>query len=425
MLTSTRGAEASPERWTPWSDRRLRDAIAALVVVFAWLAFTVPSGGYDGDLDHWVRWSHRIARFGLANVYGGVSESANYLPVFMWVLAGLNRIAGGPLTSETVQLVKVAALAFDFGLGVALAAFLASRGRNPALAILVVANPATLYDSWVWGQIDAMHTAFVVGAWLALARGSAAWAASLFLLALNTKLQSVVFLPFFLFALVHVLGTRWRAWLRAAAACAAVQVALLAPFMRERALRALWSNTVGIVGYFQAISLNAYNVWYLVAPDRVEAEDTELLFHATYRTWGVAMFALALVVIAVPFATSVRRLWRERRLERLDEDGFLLLGLVGVAFFAFPTEVHERFLHPAVVLLGVDAVLRGRYLAYGVASAAYVLNLEGVLRWRGLRYDSLAFEPRAIAAVVLAVFAAGAVDAYRRVASVHSRSRAR
>ena len=412
-MTGVRVHAIVPTPMTSRDTPALREAVALLLVVFAWLAFTAPSGGFEADLQFWVRWSHRIEKFGLGKAYGGVTGQANYLPVFLWVLAGLNRVAGGALTLENVQLVKVATLLFDLGLGIALARLLASRGRNPALALLVVANPATLYDGWVWGQIDAMHTAFVAGSWIALAGGSGPLAAVLFLLALDTKLQSVVFLPFFAFALAHVLGGRVRAWAASLAACAAVQALLLAPFLHAQALAALRQNVLGVVGYFKAVSLNAYNLWYLVLRDPAEIEDTEPFLHASYRLWGVLLFAAALLVIAVPFLRAVRRAWRDGLPRRLADDGFLLLALVGVAFFLFPTEVHERFLHPAVVLLGIDAVLNGRYLAYGVLSAAYLLNLESVLRWRGLGYESFLFDPRLVAVAVLGVFAAGAWRAYR------------
>lgn len=408
--------DSAPRSFAPPTQASLafRQAAALLIVLFAWLAFTAPSGGFEPDLQFWIRWSHRIDRFGLGKAYGGVTGQANYLPVFLWVLAGLGRVTGGALTAENVQLVKVATLLFDLGLGLALAWFLASRGRNPALALLVVANPATLYDSWVWGQIDAIHTAFVAGSWLALAAGAGPLAAALFLLALNSKLQTLVFLPFFAFALAHVLGRRVRAWAASLVACAAVQAVLLAPFLNAQALRALRQNVLGIVGYFKAVSLNAYNLWYLLLGDPSEVEDTGPFLHATYRLWGVLLLALALALIAVPFLRLVRRAWREGEPRRLADDGFLLLALAGLAFFLFPTEVHERFLHPAVVLLGIDAVQRGRYLAYAVLSGAYLLNLENVLRWRGLRYESLLFDPRLVALAILAVFAAATWQAFRR-----------
>ncbi len=394
-----------------------RAAIAVLVVVFAWLAYTVPAGGFEADLDFWIRWSNRIHRFGLGNVYGGVTGNANYLPVFPWVLAGLNRVVGGALTQENVVLVKVAALMFDAVLGIVIAIAIARRGRPPALALLVVANPATLYNSWVWGQIDAIHTAFVAGSWLALVDGRGAVAAILFVLALNSKLQSVVFLPFFAFALVHVLGRNPRRWAAAAIASAVTQLVLLAPFLNERALRAIWKNVFGVVGYFKAVSLNAWNLWYLVLADPAEVEDTTRVLGMTYRAWGVALLGAALLLVAIPFVRWVRRLFRERSPVNLDEHGFLLLGLAGVAFFAFPTEVHERFLHTAVVLVGIDAVIRGRYALYAALSIAYLVNLEGVLRWRGLDYGRAVFDPRATAVLVLALFAVGTGWGWIRVTS--------
>ncbi len=395
-------------------DRRtLLQAWALLLLAFSWLALTVPAGGFDADLAYWVKWSHRIERFGLARVYGGLEASANYLPVFMWILAGLGRLTGGPLSQETVPLVKVAALAFELGLGLALAQFLWRRSRNPALALLVMLNPATLYDSWVWGQIDAMHTALVALAWMALASGSVAAACVLFLLALNTKLQSVVFLPFFALAAVAVLGRSWRGWLRTAAACVATQLALLWPFLDGRALRGIWGNVTGIVGYFPAVSLNAYNLWYFLVEEPADTPDTVRWLGVSYRAWGVVLLAAALAVLTVPLARWVRGLVLRKELRRLGQEGFFFLGMAGLSFFAFATEAHERFLHPAVTLLGIDAVLRGRYALFAISSAAYLLNLEDVLRWRGVGYESGLFEPKLIASAVLVAWAAGAWRAWR------------
>ncbi len=404
---------AKPAR--PRADASLGQAAALLAVVFGWLAFTAPAGGFEADIDHWIRWSYRIDQFGMSNAYGGLTGKANYLPMFIWVLAGLNRIVRGALTQDNAaQFVKIVALMFDFALGLAVARLLSARGRNPCLALLVAVNPATLYDSWVWGQIDAMHTALVAGSWIALTANRAPLAALLFLLALNTKLQSVIFVPFFVFALVHVIGGRWKTWAITVAACCGAQLALLAPFLNGRALRALSENVTGIVGYFNGVSLNAYNLWYLLADDPSQLKDTETFLHSTYRHWGMVLLAVALATIALPFARYVRRLWRSHALDRLDENGFLLLGVAGVAFFAFPTEVHERFLQPAVALIGIDAVLHGRYLAYAVLSSAYLLNLENVLRWRGLEYQGLLFDPRLVAASVLAIFVYGTWQAYQR-----------
>jgi len=392
-------------------------AVALLLVVFGWLCFTVPAGGFEADQEYWIRWSHRIHSFGLSQVYGGLAGQANYLPVSLLVLTLINHLIGGALSPESVPLVKVATLLFDLALGLVLAGFLHRRGRHPALALVVVANPATLYNSWVWGQIDAMHTAFAAGAWLALSSGQGPLAAALFLLALNTKLQSVVLVPFFLFALAHVLGRRLTAWIATAASCLGVQAALLLPFWNARALTALRHNVFGIVGYFKAVSLNAHNLWYLILADPSQVDDTGRFLGSTYRLWGEGLFALALGLIAVPFYRWIRRLWHDSRLQDLDRTGFLFMGLAGLAFFDLPTEAHERFVHQAVVFFGIDAVLRGRYLFYALVSAFYLVNLEDVLRWRGLGYETFLFDARLGAMAMLALLGVGIWQAYRRTRS--------
>jgi hypothetical protein len=136
------------------------------------------------------------------------------------------------------------------------------------------------------------------------------------------------------------------------------------------------------------------------------------VWSVSYRSWAVALFLAASVAIALPWMTTVRRHWREARLGELDRELFLALGIAGLAFFLFPTQMHERYLHPAVALLGVDAVLRGRYALYGLTSAMYLLNLEAVLRWRGL--PDAVLRPRPVAAALLVAFAVALAQLWRR-----------
>ena len=64
------------------------------------------------------------------------------------------------------------------------------------------------------------------------------------------------------------------------------------------------------------------------------------------------------------------------------------------------------------VRLPSAAVLRGRFAVYGAVSALYLLNLEAVLRWRGLPEHVL--RPRPIAAALLVAFAVALAGLWQR-----------
>lgn len=392
---------------------RLRAATLALVAAWLWLLLFASNGGHPFDLSCWQDWSGGIAEHGLGGVYE--TPGLDYLPGFLWVLAALNFIAGGPIGSQ-VWLVKAAALTADLLLAIGVARLLARRGRDPLLALLLFLNPALLYNSWVWGQVDGLLTALVGGSALALVAGRPALGVALAVLALNVKPQAIAFLPHLGFLLLHVAGTWRRDWLRILATLTVVQLAVLAPFLLRDAGDAILRVVVTRVGHYPVLSMNAYNVWYFASADPMGAPDLVRVGGVTYRAWGVAAFLAASVAIALPWIGTVRRRWRAYSLDHIDRELFLTLGVAGLAFFLLPTQMHERYLHPAVALLGVDAVLRGRFALYAWTSAAYLLNLEGVLRWRGIP-DAL-LRPRPIAVALLAAFVVALATSWRQARAV-------
>jgi hypothetical protein len=110
----------------------------------------------------------------------------------------------------------------------------------------------------------------------------------------------------------------------------------------------------------------------------------------------------------------VRRRWRTGRLGEVDGELFLALGVAGLAFFLFPTQMHERYLHPAVVFVGVDALLRGRFMLYCAVSVLYLLNLASVSLVRWVLDAPDVVLPRPIAAALLVAFAVALAALWQR-----------
>jgi Gpi18-like mannosyltransferase len=382
----------------------LAQAIALLALLFALLAFTVPSGGYD--MEWWLDWSARLARGGIGHVYdrGGV----NYPPMWLELLAGVTALAGGPISPARTFTVKLVPLAFDLAIGIALAVWLARRGRDPHRALFVSLNLALVYDAWVWGQIDAIHSFFVLAAALLLLEERPVLAAVAAALAVGTKLQAVVFAPFLLLAFACVAGRRWRVWVGAAAAVAGAAAMVLAPFAAAGRLSAPFRGAVSGLDFYPAVSLNAANLWYLLVGDPYNTSDAIRFLGISCKLWGLGLLALALGAVVLPWWRVIAARRRAGAPGLPAAETLLALALVGIAFFWFPTQMHERYLHPGVLLLGAYAVASGRWAAYAVLSSAYLLNLERVQRFRGFtKYGVQIFDPQLIALAVLAVFAHG------------------
>ena len=116
------------------------------------------------------------------------------------------------------------------------------------------------------------------------------------------------------------------------------------------------------VGKYPYISINAHNFWYWALASQYDLRtfgqptDTALYIGAyPVRTVGFVLFGIAAGLIAL-------RAWVYP--ERRDE--FLLAAGLHAAFFMFSTQMHERYLYPAVPLMALAMVgRRWLWLVYG------------------------------------------------------------
>ena len=201
-------------------DRRLWLLLAAALVVR--LVLMPLPDPYEADLStFWRPWMAFAAQNGLAQLYLRGEPAVNYPPFYLALLAGLGSLyrlvipdfAYTPLQSILIKLPGVVA-----DLGVAVLIYYAARltvaeGRKETLPIAAAAlwafNPAIIYVSAYWGQVDSIHTFWLLAALLAALGRRWGWSGVFMALSLLTKLQAIVLLPLLLF-----LAWRWRGLMR-------------------------------------------------------------------------------------------------------------------------------------------------------------------------------------------------------------------
>jgi hypothetical protein len=92
----------------------------------------------------------------------------------------------------------------------------------------------------------------------------------------------------------------------------------------------------------------------------------------------------------------------------------LSFGTIPLLFAFFNTQMHERYWHAAILFLAAYGFLRHDYLPYVLASVAYFLNLEGILRFLQLKnYGVLVFQPWFVAALFGLTILIAIVNIYR------------
>ncbi len=396
---------------------RVRRSTALLILalflgtVLRGAVLSAPRTGHDADQQIFVKWTQAFHEHGIGGFYP-MTSFCNYPPLFLlalWFVGQVVSVFDGVLMNETAMriILKIPANLADL----AIALLLYRHGKcflGPARSLgaccLYYFNPVSIYISAYWGQVDSIHGLFLLAALIAVSPRRWVLAGLFCALAVLQKFQSVAILPLVLFE-VYRIG-RWNAvarWL--VGAVLTIAVALLPFYKCGVAETALRRGYVDVIGQYNDLSRNAYNVWYLLAsPSTADTSvppfiarivaDGRLSFSADeswllWLTWRhISLMVYATVVAVILSLYSLR----PNQIRRLAAGGAL-----GLAFFLFPTEMHERYAYPAIVLLPLWAVSSPwRERLYVALCAMLALNLAAVV-------PAEEFAP-AIAAMTLAGF---------------------
>ncbi|MCH8251369.1 MAG: NPCBM/NEW2 domain-containing protein [Planctomycetes bacterium] len=372
-------------------------ALAVILLLgIAARAWVVSRGkiGFPDDYDIYFRWTRALAEHGLAGFYDAVSF-CDYPPLallIMWAVGSITAQFEGALSSDSVLLAifKIPACLAD--VVIALALYVEGRrifgGRRAAgAAALYFLNPVAIYNSAYWGQVDAIHTAIILIGIIFVGRRRFGLAGAFLALALLQKFQSIAFAP-----LVLLDAYRCRRWqglgMVMVGGIVAASIVCL-PFAMNGVLDDVLPRAyVNVVGQYNELSKNAFNLWYLA--DHPAMPDTSIpegvlryvangqpsahegaspLMWLTWRHISLLAYSLVVAVILSIYSLRPGPIAR-----------WGAAGLLGLAFFAVPTEMHERYAHPVLALLAIWAVTGAwRERTYTLLSVLLLLNLTVVL----------------------------------------------
>lgn len=406
-------------------NQLLAGVAVALAGVYVALAIVLPDAGYDKYF--WVTWTQDIINHGLGSIY--LNPEANNQPLVMWLLWLFGHLFhnADAVTYGNINWLKLFIIPFDLIALFMVARKLLKTGRNVWWIALLAINPAFWYNTLVWGQIDTVHTTLVLLALIAAERGrwDLTWLS--YIIALNVKLQAIIFLPLVVLLTLRPMrlsgfNARWRIW----AGLGALQAVTLAPFVLSgHIVQTLEALAGRAIGFYPVLSRNAYNIYYLMARDPFNTPDTNVALGISVRWWGMALFALAALMVLLPFALTIinrafNNLSRNERLATLAQSA----ALITLAFFLFNTQMHERYLHPAILFSGLYWLMGGQWWPYAMLSVGYLLNLEGVMHYLywiderifGLKIDHASlpiFEPNLVAALLCGCFIMASAAFYR------------
>jgi dolichyl-phosphate-mannose--protein O-mannosyl transferase/Gpi18-like mannosyltransferase len=333
--------------------------------------------GFKTDISTYAAWAIGLTQHGFSTFYSSVGF-ADYPPGYFYILAAIGHIWQAFFAAHDAgyailrDLVKLPAILADLGVGALLFALVRRFAGVPVAlgaAALYLLNPATIYTSALWGQVDSIsgglallsiyallrsedrsvnQTAWIVGAWLAFAYS------------LLIKPQAAVLLPLLVaFAFVDPAHRRRRLTATAIGIAAAILLALLLtePFHPGNPVAALgwlierYSYGSNVYPYN---SVNAFNLWALRGT--LWLPDSQRILMLPQYAWGILLVLAALALV-------VWRYLQDRTSQALLEG----CAIATLAFFVLATRMHERYLFNGLLFTIACVPFARRYLWGSVA----------------------------------------------------------
>lgn len=374
-----------------WSSswQGLAVLVAAGLLIRIWLA---PRGGHPGDLLVYQSWERQLE-------IGDWSHFTDpttfiYYP-FLYVLYPLGQLSRFVLgTPPTWAFLKIPPILGDLGLAwvsvilaerLTPAAFMERMPIRGPVAAAILLNPALIFASSLWGQVDSIGAALLMGAIIFLATGTIklyreAIGVVLFALALGLKPQFAVLLPLFLLVQIHrhVVAPAGLDWYGIAIALARIGTLGLIGLLIMIAVPAPFGlDPGGVIDYYKHApsyaftSANAFNLWGALGfwrPD-LQGFDVMTIFGIPAFWIGLSLFIAGAVAILV-------RAWKALALSQ-SEGRVLVFGCAALTCVAFAvlTRMHERYFYLAIPLLGVFIAQRPFRRATAILSGLLLINL--------------------------------------------------
>lgn len=349
----------------------------------------LPVSGFSLDVAFWQAWAARLVEVGPLNFYAA-DYFADYFPGYLYLLwlAGhfFNLILSqfSISSDQFIIMLKIITNAFDF-----LAAyfiFKIIRRKNLTWAYLgalfYLGNPAVIFNSTVWGQVDGILSCLLIIAAYCLIDNNQPKHWAIFSgLALLVKPQGLIALPVMLVQLIR--QQPLNKILSSLAILGSLPVILAIPFFPSNPIWGLFDLTKSSANIYPYSSINAFNFWSL---EGFWQSDLTVWIGIPLQIWGLVIYLGLLSTILI----SLRG--------RQANPGlfYLAIALSILAAFLFATRVHERYLLPFFAFMIVTVALNRSLillLSYFIISVIHLINLWYVYFYYQFVYEHSSFTP--------------------------------
>lgn len=239
-----------------------------------------------------------------------------------------------------------------------------SKKQRILAAGLFLFNPASLYLSALWGQVDLLPIAFLILSLFLLYKSKIYPSAIFMVLSFLSKQTVVIFLPIYMYLMWKQFG-----WQTAVRAFFLMVGSFYLAFLPFHQFSFFWAPQF-YLSTFSSVALtigeNAFNLWGLLFDFKKGISDQQLFLFLNYYQWGIL---LMIIFLMTPVYLFLKNNLSAKKLLAL----FFVISLI---YFFFLTRLHERHLAPAVAFGTLLAMVDRKYWSSLIfVSIIFLLNL--------------------------------------------------
>ncbi|MBI3955738.1 NPCBM/NEW2 domain-containing protein [Candidatus Gottesmanbacteria bacterium] len=367
------------------------------IALFLRLAL-IPSPGFEADISFWKAWGLAVMDKGI--IEGLKVSNSNYPTPFMYVLGvmvWIYKLFADPHNFNQfwtntnllfLAISKMFPILADFGIAGVIVWFVQHKKwevgngkldnemgygkldsikshvslQHPAshfslltshasflLALVYLLSPISLIDGAWWGQVDSVGLFIFLVALVATLKKMPLLAGIIYMVGVMTKLQNMIYGPVFFLFIWQTLG--YQGLVRAIAGSTIAFFGLNIEFFLSRNMGAVIASLTENYDYFPLMSLNAYNLWWIVSGAKGMAVSDKFLAVGLMNAKTVGLVLFSSVYLFAILRQSFARYYLANSQGSTLRPFFESLILVNGAFFLFQTQSHDRYAFPLSVFL--------------------------------------------------------------------------
>lgn len=295
----------------------------------------LPIPGFKFDVDTWFSWADRLSSFNFQLFYSDKTWT-NYTPGYLYILSILGFLKNLFLINNSLFyiLLKIPAVISEIILGFIIYFILKKQSQFWAKisAAFVLLNPAFIFNSSIWGQIEGLFSLLLFLSIFYLNEKKFTKSSLALAISFLVKPQAIIISPVAFLFFIKQKAFR-KSFLFFTVSFISICI-LSFPFFLSNPFN-IFNLFLKMTSDYQYNSLFAYNFWGIFG---FWVNDSTKWQAVSLNLWGIILFGIYFILLGYLYIKK-------------NLNFFALTTLLFLGFFFLPTRVHERYIYPSLVFL--------------------------------------------------------------------------